>query len=142
MTSPISPVELVMSMLQDTIDTSIVGGGVVVGPTDDAQRQLGCLSIADAGTPKQERYLPLVWVRTQIRVFGPTYDTTDRIARHVYELLNGKGRTLIQQSSTAETYLVHMVNITSGPTVMSEDSETWEELLFAEALIGTDPVAV
>jgi hypothetical protein len=141
-TSPISPVELVMSMLQNTVDTSLVAGGVIVGPTNDAQRKQGCLSISDAGMPKQERYLPLVWVRTQIRVFGPTYDTTDRIARHVYELLNGKGRTLIQQSSTAETYLVHMVNITSGPTVMSEDSETWEELLFAEALIGTDPVAV
>jgi hypothetical protein len=129
-----------MSLLSGTLDSSLVPGGVVVGPADADQKQAGCLAIADAGMPKQERYLPLVWVRTSIRVFGPTYEATDRIARHVYEILNGRGRQLIQQDSTAETYLVHMVNVTSGPTVMTENSDTWEELLYAEALIGTDPV--
>jgi hypothetical protein len=139
-TGPISPAELLRSRLAADVDPAIVPGGVVVGPTTDEQQQQGCVSIMDAGLAKQERYLPLVRVRTQVRVMGPSLSEVDRIARHVYGLLNGVGRHIIEQVSTGEQYLIHLTNVSAGPSAYFNSTEAWEEVLFTESLISTDPV--
>ena len=105
-----------------------------MGPTTDAQQQLGCISLSDAGMPKQEWYLPLVWVSTQIEVSGPSIAAVDLIARHAYAVLNGVGRSIVTQGSTGERFLIHMINIVSGPSTYISSTETWNELLTAERL--------
>ena len=128
-----SPAELLRTRIYDEVDPSLVPGGVVVGPTSDEQQQQGCISLSDAGMPKQDRYLPLV-VSTQIMVSGPSIAAVDQIARHAYSVLNGEGRSIVTQGSTGERFLIHMINIVPGPSTYISSTETWDELLSVESV--------
>lgn len=135
----ISPSELMMNMLEGVVDEGIVPT-IVVGPTTDAQQQEGVVSLLDAGIPRQERYAPLIWIRTQIRIQSPTMSSTDLMTNHIYSLLHQKGRQIVEQPSTGEKYLIHMTNITSGMSGPTVSADLCEALLFAESLIATEPI--
>ena len=138
--APVSPTELLKSILDQEIPTELIPGGVIVGSCTDAAIQAGCVSLMDAGQPRRERYLPLVSVRAQIRCLAPTLDHIDRIARGVYDRLDQRGRIVAVLRSTGEEYLIHRVNLEVGPSFHRDSAENWEALLFAEMLIGLDPV--
>jgi hypothetical protein len=96
--------------------------------------------MVDAGMPVVEQYRPVVWVRSQFRCLSGSLEHADRIARGLQFFLNGLTRTLVVQPSTGETYLVHSVTVSAGPSTHYDSPETWEYLLFTESLIGTEPI--
>jgi hypothetical protein len=124
-----SPAELML----DVLTVAAIGAEIVVGPANDAQQQSGAVSIVDAGLPITEAYLPIVWVRTQLRCLAGDLSTADVIARRVYAALNGKVRTTATMSSTGDTYLIHLMNVTAGPTMHYDSPETWETLSSSRA---------
>lgn len=136
----ISPSELMADVLTRLGLPDIAPGGIVVGPANDAQQQAGVVSIVDAGLPVVEKYKPLVWVRTQLRCLSGSLADADMIAHKVQESLHGRVRLVARMASTDQRYLVHMVSVTSGPSMHFDSAETWETLLFAEAMISTDPL--
>lgn len=136
----ISPSELLKEFLESHLPTALAPGGVGVGPMFDDQIKEGCVSLMDAGMPQTEPYLPLVWVRGQIRCLAPTLDQTDRIGRGVWAVLDKRNRELVRQNSTGSTYLIHLINITAGPSQHRDSDENYEALMFAEMCIGLDPV--
>ena len=138
--APISPSELIKSVLDQELPSELVPGGVTVGPVSDAQIQAGCISIMDAGQPQHERYLPLVRVRTQVRCLAPPLAHIDRIARAVYDRLDQRERMVVVQRSTDEAYLIHSMSVAVGPSFHRDSEENFEALLFVEMLIGLDPV--
>jgi len=140
MAAPVSPSELLKSVLDQELPSELIPQGVVIGSASDAQIQGGCISLMDAGQPQREAYLPLVSVRAQIRCLAPTLDHIDRIARGVYDRLDQRGRVVAIQRSTDEEYLIHRINVAVGPSFHRDSEENWESLLFAELLIGLDPV--
>lgn len=138
--APISPSELLKSIIEQEIPSELIPGGVAVGPVSDSQIQSGCISIMDAGQPLHERDLPLVRVRSQIRCLAPPLAHVDRIARAVYDRFDQRGRTVAVQRSTDEEYLIHSIAVTVGPSHHRDSDENFEALLFVEMLIGLDPV--
>ena len=138
--APVSPSELLKSVLDQELPSELISGGVVIGSASDAQIQSGCISLMDAGQPQREAYLPLVSVRAQIRCLAPTLEHIDRIARGVYDRLDQRGRVVAVQRSTDEEYLIHRINVAVGPSFHRDSEENWESLLFAELLIGLEPV--
>jgi hypothetical protein len=58
----------------------------------------------------------------------------------VFTELNQKVRVVAYQASTGERYLVHLVNVTAGPSMHYDSPETWETLLFAELMIAATPI--
>lgn len=137
----ISPAELMETLLGPLVPSDVAPAGVVVGPANDAQQQAGVVSIVDAGMPMVERYVRVTWVRSQFRCLAGTLEQADRIARTVQGALNQTGRTLVLQPSSGETYLIHLITVDAGPSMHFDSPETWETLLFAEVMIGTDPVS-
>ncbi len=135
----ISPAELIADVLKRL---TLVGleWSIVSGPATDKQQQAGVVQMVDAGLPVVELYVPTVTVRTQIRCLHGTLDIADTIARATVAALHGRGRTVARMKSTDRRYLIHYINITSGPSMHYDSAETWETLLFAESLIGTDPL--
>lgn len=134
----ISPAELVADVLRRLGFPDIAPAGIVVGPTTDAQQQAGVVSLTAAGLPTIERYLPLQWMRCQVRVLAGTLVDSDRIAQAVQRDLHGRVRTIARMASTDQRYLLHLSNVTAGPSMHYDSPETWENLLFAEILIGTE----
>jgi hypothetical protein len=118
----------------------IAPGGVVVGPATDAQQQAGVVSLMGAGLPVVERYLPLQWLRVQVRCLAPTLEEADKISFLVNKELHARTRVVARQRSTDHRFLVHLMNITAGPSMHYDSPETWETLLFGEVLIGTQPI--
>ena len=113
---------------------------VVVGKASHEQQQAGVVTLVDAGQGREELYLPLIRPRFQIRCLAPTTAEADEIAQHVYERIHQLSRVVATQESTQMQYLVHWVNVTGGPSQHFDTSETNEGLLFADTMIGTDPV--
>lgn len=137
----ISPVEIAADIIRTkTPDLSMAGGGVVIGPASDAQQQAGVAQIVPAGMPVLDKYGPVQWSRIQIRCLAPTAELADRIAQAIYEENHSRGRTLGHQASLNKDFLVHLFNITAGPSMHYDSPETWETLLFAEIMIGTAPL--
>ncbi len=131
----ISPAELVKFVL----DNEAVGTTVVVGPASNAQQQEGVISIVQAGLPVIEKYAAIQWMRCQVRCLSSTLQGADRIAWAVQAKLHGRQRVLAVQGSTNETFLIHLMNITAGPSMHYDTPETHETLLFAEIMIGSEP---
>lgn len=137
----ISPAELVADALTRWGDPNLAPGGVVVGPSNDTQQQLGVISITAAGLPTVERYVPIVWMRAQIRCLAGTLDQAEQLAQGVQRNLHARIRLRCRQKSTDSWYLIHQANITAGPSMHYDSPETWESLLFAEVMIGTQPLS-
>jgi hypothetical protein len=135
----ISPTELIAALINT--DSSLAVGGAVVGPANDEQQQEGIISVVAAGLPVVEKYIPLQWMRAQIRCLAGTLDEAEAIGQRVYTFLNGNVRVTATQASTGETYLIHLININAGPSMHFDTAETWETLLFAEILISVTPVS-
>lgn len=140
MTQPISPAELVMNLLETELDAQYAPGGIIVGPLNDAQQQAGAIQLVDAGMPRQEMYAPVVWDKVQIRCIAHSLAQADTMARAVFAVLNQHGRAIAEMVSTGDRYLIHTINIIAGPSMHYDTPETHETLLFAEVMIGLDPV--
>lgn len=135
-----SPAELVADILNRLTLPGFAPAGAVVGPANDQQQQTGVVSIMAAGLPVVEMYRPEQWLRAQMRCLAPTLELADTIAQRVLERLNGQTRTVARMASTDHRYLVHLCNITAGPSMHFDSPETWETLLFAELMISTTPL--
>ena len=138
--APVSPAELCMIFLNERLDRAIVAGGAVVGPASDAEQQAGCVQITDAGSSRPERYVPLYWSRVQLRCVAATEEQADRIAYHLVSLLRDQGRQVIVAHSTGVAWLVHAINLVAGPSQHYDGPESREDLVFAELVVGLDPV--
>ena len=133
--------ELVADVLNRLGWPDLAPAGVVIGPATDAQQQSGGVSVLGAGLPVVERYLPLQWMRAQVRCIAATLEEADHISFMVNRELHGRTRTIARQSSTDQRFLVHLSNVIAGPSMHYDSTETWETLLFAELLIGTQPIS-
>ena len=133
----ISPVELVADVLERLGDPTVT---VVVGPASDSQQQAGVVSIVVAGLPEVERRVPVQWARAQARCLAGSLETAERLAYGVQRDLHGRGRTIARMASTNQKYLIHLVNVTAGPSMHFDSPETWELLLFAEIMISSEPL--
>lgn len=138
----ISPAELVADIINRLGVPGEIPAGAVVGPANHDQQQAGVASIMAGGLPTIEKYTPLQWHRTQIRCLAPTLAEADRISQAVFRQIGGDSpvRLVAYQASTGDRYLVHLINVTAGPSMHYDSIETYETLLFAELMIGSDPV--
>jgi len=136
----ISPAELTADLLNRLGPPGFAPSGAIVGPANDAQQQAGVASIVAAGLPVVDKYSPIQWCRAQVRCLAPTLDQADTISQMVFTELNQKVRVVAYQASTGERYLVHLVNVTAGPSMHYDSPETWETLLFAELMIAATPI--
>lgn len=133
----ISPAELVADILKRLGWTGLEWK-VVIGPATDAQQQSGVVSVVAAGLPRVELYTPVTWLRAQMRCLHPTLEGADTIAHTVQRDLHQRGRTVARMASTDRRYLIHLCNVTVGPSMHYDSPETWETLLFAELMIGAE----
>lgn len=145
---PISPAELVADLITRygaTVGLTLPSTGalatVKVGPANDAEKQAGIISLMAAGLPTIEKYVPIQWHRAQVRCLGPDLDTADFLSQCVHRDVHGLVRKLCYQASNETWYLVHLSNVTAGPSMHFDSPEVWETLLFAELQISTVPVA-
>lgn len=138
----ISPAELVADLLNRWGDPEIAPAGVIVGPTNNPQQQAGVISVTAAGMPSVSKYTPTQWMRAQVRCLAGDLSLAESIAQGVLRDLNGQVRLRCRMRSTDQWYLVHLANVTAGPSMHYDSPETWETLLFAEIMLGTEPVGV
>lgn len=136
----ISPAELVADVLNRLGRPDLAPAGVVVGPSSDAQQQEGVAQMSQAGLPVVERYTPTQWMRCQIRCLAGTLDVAEVISQRIMNELNQKQRVVARMASTDRRYLIHLMNITAGPSMHYDSAETWELLVFAEIMLGTQPI--
>ncbi len=136
---PISPSELLRDLLVREADPAIIPH-IVVGPANKTQIDEGVVELVDAGMPKQEPP-GLVWVRNQIRCIGPSLDRVDAMGRHIWEVANWRNRITATMASTSRTYLIHVLKVSAGPSHHWDTAITWESLLFAEMMVGIQPLA-
>ena len=136
----LSPAELAADILNRLSVPGFAPAGAVVGPASDAQQQLGVVSVVAAGLPMVEKYSTEQWLRAQMRCLAPTLELADTISQRVYERLQGQVRIVARMASTDHRYLVHLCNVTAGPSMHYDSPETWETLLFAELMISTVPL--
>ena len=134
----ISPAELAADLLERWGDPDAAPAGVVVGPTSDDQQQLGVVSLMGAGLPIIEKYVPIQWHRAQVRCLAPTLAHADAISQSVQRGYHGIVRRKARMASTGEWYLVHLCNVTAGPSMHFDGPETWECLVFVEMMIGSE----
>lgn len=135
----ISPAEIMQTLINDNADEFGLAPAVV-GPANDTQQQAGVVQIVDAGLPQIETYRRVVWVRTQLRCLSGSLSEADVIGRRLQFFLNGQFRTQARQPSNGQTYLIHLITVTAGPSNHYDTPETWEVLLFTETLMGLDPI--
>jgi hypothetical protein len=136
----ISPAEVFMVALRGLVDSTTVPH-VVVGPLSFLQQQAGGVSLMDSGEVRSET-LPLVRPRLQVRCIAPTLGQCEVIGRTVeLAIQTQSGRQIITQPSTGEQFLLHTMTVNGAPSAHRDTDSTWEYLLFAEAMMGTIPVA-
>lgn len=134
---PVSPAELMMHLVLDRTSRDIVPHATV-GPMNEEQLREGGVQISTAGATRPES-VGLIYPRIQIRCIASELADAERMARYVYESLHGTHRAAVTQDS-GDTWLIHGVQITGGPSDHFDTSETWEGLMFADTMIGTVPV--
>jgi len=138
--STFSPAEVFTSVVRAYTDPTVVPY-VVTGPLSNDQQRAGGISIMDSGAGRQELYVPLIHPRMQLRCVAPSLEEVERIGRHTGFALDAiPGRVEAVQQSTGDTYLVHSIFVSGGPSGHMDSDETWEYLLFVEAMMGTIPV--
>lgn len=136
----LSPAEVFADVVKQFTDRDVIPH-VVVGPLSEEQQRAGGISIMDAGLGKPDSTGLVTSPRMQLRCMGPNLGRVESIARHAgFNLDNIRGRVVAHQGSTNEDFLVHTVSVDSGPSAHRDTDETWEYLIFAEAMMGTTPV--
>ena len=135
-----SPVEVIADVLTSITSRDAVKH-IIVGPASHEQQQDGVVSLMDAGKGREELYVPLVRPRIQMRVIAPSLAECETIAQHIATAITNVNQRMVgHQASTGENYLVHTIVGSGGPSAHRDTEETWEYLLFAEALMGTVPI--
>jgi hypothetical protein len=136
---PISPAEILQVILNAEIDTAICPSGAVVGPATNTQQREGVAQLTDAGSTKIEKYLPLMWSRAQVRVLHEQLSEADRIAYHIWDLLQERPRQVVATPSSGQKWVVHSINMSASPSQHWDSAATWEELFFVEVAISACP---
>ncbi len=131
-----SPSECLKAILDNAMDFP-----VKVGPLSDDEQQAGAISIMDAGMPVVDLYAPIIWTRAQMRCVGGSLAASDTMGRTIQQVLNALGNRTSVTTADGATWLVHQINLDSGPSMHFDSSETWETLLFASVLMSTEPTA-
>lgn len=139
MKPPLSPAELTADFLR-RYGVAATAYKVIVGPASDADQQAGVISLMAAGLPVIEKYAPLQWHRAQARCLAGDLATADVIAQAVQADTHGIVRKLCYQASNDSWYLIHLSNVTTGPSQHYDSPETWETLMFVELMISNVPV--
>lgn len=134
-----SPCELLKALIEDRYPDELPGG-VMVGGLTDAAQEAGGLALMDAGLGKVEPQAPLQWARIQMRFVGQTMADADALARNLRERLHSQRRIVVMQPSNGNSYLIHSIRVTAGPSEHYDSPETREALMFAELCFGTEPV--
>jgi hypothetical protein len=134
----ISPAELAADIINRLALPGLAPAGAIVGPTNDVQNQEGAVSCMASGLPVVELYVPLQWMRCQMRCIAGTLDTAEQISQKAFRLFQAQNRIIAYQASTGNRYLIHATKVTAGPSMHYDSPETWETLLFAEMMIATD----
>jgi hypothetical protein len=138
----ISPSELIQTYIATSCDPTVLNPlNVVTGPLSHAQQQEGGVSLTDAGLPDIALDAPVIWLRSQMRIINPKLSTADTITRHVFSLVHRKNRIIALQPSNGHEYLIHVLYVTAGPSQHKDTEVSYEELMFANAMIGTEPVS-
>lgn len=130
--SQISPAQILRILVEQ------LGLTARVGALSDADQQAGAVSIMTAGMPRVEVYSPLVTVRPQFRCVAPSLVIADQLALAI-QIGLPSGRQVVQQAD-GDSYLMHYLTIDSGPSMHFDSEETWETLIFGDAMFGTVPV--
>lgn len=134
------PSELLKVFLEENVLESEVPGGVFVGAAPDGAQQAGCVSLADAGSSREEEEnVRLLWKRIQVRCMGPTLWEAERVGKHVFDLLRGQ-RWLVIEDSNGNRWLVHSISVSASPSQHLDSAETQEVLGFVSVTLGADPV--
>lgn len=136
---PVSPIELLKELGNRELVPDLIVHGFIVGPADDKQQQEGVISMVDAGMPKVEKYVPVVWIRAQLRCIAGSLSDAERAARHAYEIFADRRRTVIR-ASDGQDYLLHFTSVSGGPSAHFDSPETWEYLMWVESLVGMTPI--
>lgn len=137
----LSPAELVADVLNRLGRPDIAPHGCIVGPANNVQQQEGVIQMVAAGLPVVDLYTPTQWMRCQMRCLAGTLDDAEKISQRIKADFHERQRTIGRMASTNRRYLIHIMNITAGPSMHFDSSETWETLVFAEIMIGTDPIS-
>ena len=135
-----SPTECFKDLLERKIPEHEIPGGVVVGPLNHEQQQLGGVALALAGRPRVHE-AAVINARMSVRCVGPTLDVADRIAF----VIDAAAQMLLFHRELAHQfngmeYLVHFANVTAGPSHHRDSNATWEALMFVEMMMSLDPV--
>lgn len=138
---PVSPIELFQVLMQRDLEPSLVPGGVFVGGAPNDVQQLGCIALMDSGNTQIMPHVPLQFTRIQARCMAHTVSAVNLIAQHAKQLFEARTRELVTQPSTGNVYLVQRIVLIAGPTGHWDSPATWEELMFFEVTVGTQPVS-
>lgn len=138
---PVSPLELFYLLCVRDVDASIVPGGVWTGGAEDFAQQAGAIALMPGGLTQIDRYTPVQWTRIQVRCLAHEVASSTRIAQHVKDLFHVRHRELVTQVSTGNAYLIHRTALIAGPTGHWDTPSTWENLMFFEVMVGTQPVS-
>ena len=146
---PMSPAELLSTYLKSQIATDLAAGrdaGLAVthvkpGPVPITKQKEGSASIVEAGRPRLEPNLPILWQRLAVRCSGEKYADADRIGNYVRDLCDKFNRIAITQPSNGKTYLIHTMDVTAGNTVQVADQKTFETIQYVQLSIGTDEIS-
>lgn len=136
---PISPAELMMSLVRSRTSEDIVPN-IAVGPLSEEAKREGGVSIVTAGNAAEESTDLVIRPRIQLRCVSGSLATAEQMARHVTLQIHGLGRTVVQQPSSGDEYLIHWVRVTGGPSDHFDTAESFEGLMFADTMIGTTPI--
>jgi len=137
----VDPVELFMAYLDTNLAPEDAPSGTVIGPATDTQQMGGVVQLMAAGMPQLERYTPTLWQRVQIRCVAKTLEEAQHIALRVLATARGRNRVVVTQPSDGHEYLIHSMELTAGPSGHFDTPKTFEALIFAEIMVGTQPVS-
>ena len=138
---PVSPMELFKVLCERDADPRIVSGGFWSGGAEQNAQQLGAVALMPAGLVQIDRYAPVQWERVQARCMAHTLAHSTRIAQHMKDLFHVRHRELVTQHSSGNTYLIHRTALIAGPSAHWDSPATWENLMFFEVMVGTQPVS-
>lgn len=135
----LSPVEVMRTLMEASIDHDVVSN-FIIGPVSEKDQMTAAVQIMDAGQGAEELYLPLIRPRFQLRCVAPDLGRCEIIGRTVQYTLDAlPARVVVPQPSSGESFLVHYVNVTGGPSAHRDSEGTWEYLVFADTMMDQRP---
>lgn len=145
----LSPVELFATYIRNRIADDLINGrdagilpeNVKPGSLTITQQKQGAASIVEAGRPRLELTLPILWQRLAVRCSGEKYADADRIANYIRDLVDKYNRIAVTQPSNGHTYLIYTMHVSTGNTVQVADQKTFETIQYVQLSIGTDEIS-